>query len=174
MLYNIRMEQQNGRLVYSERNAPKRVLVRSDGALYVLLLIGTFAAIAIGYVLSKRFGIKRLYVQLALYGVLLCAGYVIYRLRLIDYLYELTDTDFRVVQAVGSKQKPIVSVPLGAITEVGAYRQTQAEMEPRTYRGAKERTTAVWFTAEGKLHVVCLNPSDRLKELLSEAAHENR
>ena len=168
------MEQQKHQIVYSERNAPKRAIVRSDGALYVLLLIGTFAAIALGYVLSKRFGIKRLYVQLALYGVLVSAGYLIYRLRLIDYLYELTDTEFRVVQAVGSKQKPIMTVPLSAITEVGAYRQTDAELAPRTYRGVKERTTAVWYTADGKPHVICLNPSDRLKELLSEAAHANR
>ena len=168
------MEQQEQKRIYTERNAPKRAVVRSDGALYVLLLIGTFAAIFLGYTLSKQFGIKRLYVQLALYAILLISGFAIYRLRLVDYLYELTDTEFRVVQAVGTKEKPIVSVPLCAITEVGAYRRTDAQEEPRTFRGARERTTAVWFTAEGKTHVVCLNPSDKLKELLTEAAHANR
>lgn len=173
LVYNGCMEQKD-RIVYSERNAPKRAIVRSDGALYVLLLIGTFAAIALGYVLSKQFGIKRLYVQLALYGVLLIGGYAIYRLRLVDYLYELTEGEFRVVQAVGSKQKPIVTVPLNSITEVGVYRQTDAAMEPRTFRGSREKTTAVWFVSEGKTHVVCLNPSDKLRELLSEAAHADR
>ena len=168
------MEQQRSRVVYSERNAPKRRIVRSDGALYVLLLIGTFGAIALGYVLSKQLGIRRLYVQLALYAVLLAAGYAIYRLRLIDYLYELTDTEFRVTQAVGSKEKPILAVPLSAITEVGAYRQTDAIAEARTYRGSRDRTTAVWFTADGKTHIVCLNASDRLIEKLTEAAHANR
>lgn len=167
------MEQQS-RIVYSERNAPKRMIVRSDGALYVLLLIGVFGAIALGYALSKRFGIQRLHVQIALYGVLLAVGYAIYRLRLIDYIYECTDTEFRVVQAVGNKEKPIVTVPLCAITEVGAYRRTDAEQEPRTYRGAKEKTTAVWFTSDGKLRVVLLNPTDKLREMLSEAAHADR
>ena len=159
---------------YTERNAPKRLIVRSDGALYVLLLIGTLGAIYLAYTLSKQFGVKRLYVQLGLYAILLAVGYSIYRLRLIDYIYELSNTEFRVLQAVGEKQKAIVSVPLDSITEVGPYRETKAEKMPRTYRGARNRTTAVWYTAEGKTHVVCLNPSDKLKELLSEAAHANR
>ena len=168
------MESPKPKTPYTERNAPKRLIVRSDGALYVLLLIGTLGAIGLAYTLSKQFGIKRLYVQLGLYAVLLTVGYAIYRLRLIDYLYELTDTEFRVRQAVGAKEKPIVTVPLSAITEVGPYRASDAQSEPRTYRGAKKNTTAVWFTAEGKTHVVCLNPSDELKNLLSEAAHADR
>ena len=162
------------RIVYTERNAPKRRIVRSDGALYVLLLLGTFGAIALGYVLARQFGIKRLYVQLALYAALLLIGYAIYRLRLVDYVYELTETELRVIQAVGSKQKPIAAVPLSAITEVGTYRRTDAATESRTFRGSKEGTTAVWFRSEGQLHVLCLNASDRLKELLSEAAHADR
>ena len=173
-MYNNRMESQGPNMHYTERNAPKRLIVRSDGALYVLLLVATIGAIFLAYTLSKQFGVKRLYVQLALYAVLLGIGYAIYRLRLIDYIYELTDTEFRVLQAVGEKQKPIVSVPLDAITEVGAYRKTDAAVEPRTYRGAKKNTTAVWYTAEGKTHVVCLNPSDKLRTLLSEAAHADR
>ena len=159
---------------YTERNAPKRRIVRSDGALYFFLLLGTFLTIFLAYWLSKKYGVKRLYVQIALYGILLTVGYAIYRLRLIDYIYELTDTELRVLQAVGNKEKPIVAVPLCTITEIGAYRETDAVTEPRAYRGARKDTTAVWFAAEGKTHVVCLNATDRLKELLTEAAHADR
>ena len=168
------MEQTGTRVRYSERNAPKRAIVRSDGALYVLLLIGTLGAIFLAYTLSKQFGINRLYVQLGLYAVLLIAGFLIYRLRLVDYIYELTDTEFRVLQAVGNKEKPIVTVPLSAITEVGAYRETDGRPEFKTYRGALNRTKTVRYMAGEQMKTICLNPSDRLVELLSEAAHANR
>ena len=173
-MYNSRMENNGTQVRYSERNAPRRAIVRSDGALYVLLLIATLGAIFLAYTLSKQFGINRLYVQLALYASLLALGYAIYRLRLIDYIYELTDAEFRVMQAVGEKKKPIVAVPLSAVTEVGAYRETDAKPDPRTYRGRRNGTTAVWYDAEGEKRVVCLNATDRLKELLSEAAHADR
>lgn len=168
------MEQQETQVKYVERNAPRRAIVRSDGALYVLLLIGTLGTIFLAYTLSRQFGVNRLYVQLGLYAVLLTVGFLIYRMRLIDYLYELTDTEFRVRQAVGSKEKPIVSVPLSSISEVGAYRKTDGRAEYRTYRGALERTTAVRYTVDGQAKAVFLNPSDRLLELLSEAADANR
>ena len=171
MLYNSRMEQHAPQVVYMERNAPKRVVIRSDGALYVLLLLGTFAAIALGHLLAKRFGINRLYVQIGLYATLLCVGYLIYRTRLIDYVYELTGDALIVKQAVGNRQKQIVSVPFCAIREVGPYRKTEAKPEPRTHHGSRAQTTAVWFERDSELRVVLLCASDALKEKLTEADH---
>ena len=157
------------RIVHTERSEPKRRFIRTDGALYVLLLLGAFGVIFLSRVIEARFNVRRLYVQIALYAVLLGVGYLIYRARLVDYLYELYDTELRVVQSVGEKQKAILSVPLDAVTEVGPYRKTDATPVQRTYHGAREKTTAVRFTQEGKAFVLCLNASDTLRERLSEA-----
>ena len=158
-------------IVHTERTEAKRRFVRTDGALYVLLLLGTFAAIFLSQFLADRLGVAKLYVQIGLYAILLGAGYWIYRTRLVEYLYELYDTELRVTQAVGSKLKPLLTVPLADVTEVGAYRKTDARPEQRTFHGAREKTTAVWFTRDGERRVLCLSASDALTKKLSEAVH---
>ena len=161
-------------IVHTERTEPKRKLIRTDGALYVLLLLGTFAAIFLSHVLANRLGMNKLYIQMGLYAILLGTGYWIYRARLVDYLYELYDTELRITQIVGNRQKPILVVPLETITEIGAYRRTDAKSEQRTFHGMQEKTTAVWFTKDGELRVVCLNASDALERKLSEAVHAKK
>lgn len=158
-------------IIHTERTEPKRRFVRTDGALYVLLLLGTLGAIALSFFLSNRLGVNKLYLQIGLYAVLLGAGYWIYRTRLVDYLYELYDTDLRVTQIVGSKQKLLLTVPLDCITEVGPYRKTDAKPAERTFHGAREKTAAVWFTENGERRVLCLNASDALLRKLTEAVH---
>lgn len=158
-------------IVHTERTEPKRGLIRTDGALYVVLLLGTIAAILLSYALANRFGINKLYVQIGLLAILLGTGYWIYRVRLVDYLYELYDTELRVIEIVGKKQKRLLTVPIGRVTEVGPYRKTGAKAERRTFHGARERTTAVWFTENGEQRVACLNASDALSRKLSEAVH---
>ena len=158
-------------IVHTERSSPKRRLIRSDGALYVLLLFGAFGAIALARFLSNRLGVHILAVQIGLYASLVGVGYLIYRMRLVDYLYEYYDTELRVVQAVGAKQKTILSVPIGAVTEVGAYRKTDAKADQRTFHGARKDTTAVWYSRNGERRVLCLNASDALKGKLAEAVH---
>ena len=165
------MERKTPHIVHTERTEPKRRFIRSDGALYVLLLLGTFAAIFLSRLLADRLGVNKLYVQIGLYAVLLGTGYWIYRTRLVDYLYELYDTDLRVTQIVGNRQKQIVSVPLEAVTAVGAYRRTDAKPDQRTFHGAREKTTAVWYQKDGEQRVVCMNASDALRRKLSEAVH---
>ncbi len=158
-------------IVHTERTEPKRGIVRTDGALYVLLLLGTFAAIFLSRLLANRFGVDKLYVQIGLYAVLLGTGYWIYRTRLVDYLYELYDTELRITQIVGKKQKQLLAVPIETVTEVGAFRKTDAKKDPRMFHGAREKTTAVWYRKDGELRVVCMNASDALQRKLSEAAH---
>ena len=165
------MEQKEPRIVYTERNAPKRVVIRSDGALYAVLLLGTFLMIALAHWLASRFGVNRLYVQIGLYATLLGIGYLIYRTRLIDYVYELTDDALIVKQAVGNRRKQIVSVPYSSIREVGPFRKIDAKREPRTFHGAIAQTTAVRFERDGETYVVFLRASDTLKEKLMEAYH---
>ncbi len=171
LVYNSRMEQKGTQIVYTERNAPKRAIVRSDGVLYVLLLLLVFTAIGLSHVLAKQFGINRLYVQLVLYVVLLGVGYAIYRLRLIDYLYELTDRELIVTQAVGSKQKQIARIPFNAIEKIGPFAPSGAKTTLRTYRGKKTDATAIWYTEGETRHVTLLNASDELKRRLTEAIH---
>ena len=158
-------------IVHTERVEPKRKFIRSDGALYVLLLLGVFAAIFLSRVLASALAINVLYVQIVLYAVLLGTGYWIYRARLVDYLYELYDAELRVLEIVGAKRKTLVTVPLTDVTAVGPFEKTDAKPEIRTFRGPRERTTAVWFTRGGQRFVVCLNASDALKEKLTEAVH---
>ena len=161
-------------IIHTERTEPKRGIVRTDGALYVLLLLGTFAAIFLAHILADRLGVNKLYVQIGLYAILLGTGYWIYRTRLVDYLYELYDTDLRITQIVGKKQKRLLSVPLETVTEVGAFRKTDAKPDQRTFQGAREKTTAVWYRKDGELRVVCMNASAALAEKLSEAVHAEK
>ncbi len=165
------MEQKTPHIVYTERISPKRRLIRSDGALYVVLLLGAFLAIFLSRVLAQRFGVLQIFVQIGLYAVLLGTGYWIYRTRLVDYLYELYDAELRVLQVVGAKQKTLLSIPLRAVEEVAPYRKTDARKAVRTFHGARESTVAVWYTEDGERYVACLNASDTMKEKLSEAAH---
>lgn len=171
LLYNSRMERNVPHIVHTERCEPERRFIRSDGALYVLLLLGTFAVIVLSRVIAYYCGVNTLYVQIGLYAVLLGAGYWIYCARLVDYLYELYDYELRIVQVVGKKQKPLRSVPLEAITEVGPYRKSGAKPTVRTYHGRREKTTAVWFTENGEKRVLCLCASEALQKKLSEAIH---
>ena len=161
-------------IVHTERTEPKRGIVRTDGALYVLLLLGTFAAIFLSRLLADRLEVNKLYVQIGLYAVLLGTGYWIYRTRLVDYLYELYDTDLRITQIVGKKQKRLLTVPLETVTEVGAFRKTDAKNDQRTFHGAREKTTAVWYRKDSELRVVCMNASDALTRKLSEAVHAEK
>lgn len=173
-MYNNRMERKMPHIVYTERTAQKRRFIRTDGALYVILLLGIFGAIFLSHVAAKRFGTDPLFVQIGLCAGVLGVGYRIYRVRLIDYLYELYDTDLRICEVVGRKQKQILSVPLDTVTEIGAYRKTGAKAEQRTFHGTREKTTAVWFTKDGEQRVVCLNASDMLMNKLAEAVHADK
>ena len=158
-------------IVHTERTEPKRRFIRTDGALYVLLLLGVFGAIFVSHFLADRFGLSKLYVQIGLYAILLGTGYWIYRARLVDYLYELYDTELRITQVVGNKQKLLLTVPLEAVTEAGLYRKTDAKPEPRTFHGARKNTTAIWFERDGRRYVACVSVSDTMKEKLAEALH---
>ena len=171
MLYNNRMERRMPHIVHTERTEPKRRLIRTDAALYVLLLLGTFVVIFLSFFLANRLGVEKLFVQIGLYAILLGTGYWIYRTRLVEYLYELYDTELKIIQAVGNKQKSILSVPLASVTEVGAYRKTDAKPDQRTFHGARNGTTAVWYRKDGELRVVCLSASEALQRKLTEAVH---
>ncbi len=167
-MYNSRMEQTEPRVIYTERNTPKRVVIRSDGALYAVLLLGTFLMIVLAYRLTARLGINRLYVQIGLYAALLGIGYLIYRVRLTEYVYELTEDTLIIQQAVGKRQRVLVSVPFSAIREIGPYLQTEVKREPRTYHGRRAFTTAIRFERENEDRIVLLRASDTLKEKLAE------
>ena len=165
------MEQKLPHIRYTERIEPKRRFIRTGGALYLVLLLGAFAAIFLSRALAAWLQIKTLYVQIVLFGLLLGTWYWVYRTRLVEYLYELYDSEFCVVQAVGEKKKTILTVPLSAVAEVGPYRKTDAKPTLVTFHGRREETTAIWFSENGKLWVACLNASDTMKEKLSEALH---
>ncbi len=171
LVYNSRMEQKTPEIGYTERNTAKRRIIRSDGALYLLLLLLTFGLVALTYVLAQRLQINRLYLQIGLYAVLLAVGYAVYRLRLVDYLYELTDQALVVSQTVGNKQKRIAEIPFSAIEEIGAYRKDDAVQAISAYRGKKDEATAIWFREDGNRQILLLNASETLKEKLTEAMY---
>lgn len=158
-------------IVHTERCEPERRLIRSDGALYVLLLIGTIGVIILSRVLAVKLGIDTLWMQIALYAVLLGTGYLIYRTRLVDYLYELYDTELKIIRAVGKKQTSLLTVPLKDVTKVGPYEPGDAKPTVCAYHGAKAKTTAIWFTENGERRVLCICASDALKTKLAEATH---
>ena len=157
---------------YSELSEPKRRIIRSDAALFVLLLLGAIGCIALSHYLSDRFGVLRIIFQLSLYGVLLAGGYLIYRFRIVSYRYTLSDSQFLVTQVVGNRTKDLFTVPIEAIVSVGV--DEHAISEGRTYVGSRKNTFAVTYRKDGELRTLFLSGSDRLRELIEEQIHDGR
>ncbi len=154
-------------LVCMEKSEPKRRFVRSDGALYVLLLMAVIGIIVAGNALSDRWQLPRLFVQLSLYAILLAIGWLVYRYCLVSFRYTLTQRMFRVERIVGRKERAEENVHLSDIAWIRLAADPACDIRRarRVYTGKRKNTLAVGIRA-AKQYTLLISPSDELKEKL--------
>lgn len=150
------------RHVALEKAVPKRRIVRSDGALYVLLLASVVLIIMAGNVLSSLWSIPRLPVQVALYAILLVIGYVVYRRCIVTFRYALTDRMLAVDRIVGRKERSEENVHLLDIVAIHPLQQARGALGKcrGLYVNSKRDALAVTVQAAGKRYTILMSPSE--------------
>jgi hypothetical protein len=88
------MEEMIYNVIATQVVAPKKRHIRSEGALYALLVVGALLIIGLGNRLQGLLKLPPVLVQAVLYGLLIAMGYWVLRFRLTSYRYTLTDRAF--------------------------------------------------------------------------------
>ena len=161
-IYNKHMENsvvQNH--VMGEKVEPARRFIRSDGALYALLLLLTLGVITAANALNALWALPRLAVQLTLYLILFGLGYFVYRRYLVCFYYTLTDRMFSVDRIVGKKRRGDESVHLADVVAIRPYPQAQGDLGKlrKLYVDNKGKTLALTVVAAGKRFTLLISPS---------------
>ena len=123
-------------LLAMETVEPNRRLVRSSGALYTVLLLLVFGAMAAANALNTRFEIPRMAAEMPLYALIALYGWYAHEFDLTSYRYTLTDRVFAVERIVGGRERGGAAVELADILEI--MPATDVRME----RTRKERWSA--------------------------------
>lgn len=157
------MEERVQNLVFMERAEPRRRFIRSDGALYVLLLIFVFGVILSGNYVSARYEVPRFFVQLTLYALLLGLGYWLYRTQLVAFRYTVTDRMLSVTRLVGKKERADAHIRLSDIVSIRPFAELDAAKAgklQRVYVGRRADALAVTYAAGGARSTLLLSPSE--------------
>lgn len=159
-------------LLHTEVVSPKRRLIRSDGAFFALLCCGAFLIITLGNGIISLLGATALYVQIAMYTLLLGGGYLVYRFRLQQMRYTLTDKGFYAAFVTGKGERPAAEAALEDIFFAGPYDEERLKKEgcgcgPRIWVGKKEETLMLLYKEKGKTRALCISPGEELKTLLT-------
>ncbi|MDD3400569.1 MAG: hypothetical protein PHT58_02890 [Eubacteriales bacterium] len=149
-------------LVHTEVSSPTPRFVRSNGALYALLLFSVFGVIFLGNWLSRTLNINEGYIQIGMYSVLLVVAILVYRFRLTAFRYTITDKALYIDKVTGKREQNLYKLPL---RDISAVEQATAKVRaPRTYCG--KRASATKVTCLGKVYLI--SATDSLKEKLVE------
>lgn len=160
-------------VIVTEVAAPEKKHIRSEGALYALLVLGALAIIGFGNRLQTWLDLPPVLVQGAMYGLLIGLGYWVMRFRLTSHRYTLTDRAFFVTRLAGRSEKLVAEVPLEAIEYAGPYdgaklKALGARMGPNVRTGKIEETTMLLYREDGALWCLCLSAGETLKGKLTE------
>ena len=110
--YNIHMDESNiVDLIAMETVAPKRRIIRSEGAIYIALILLIIGSISLGNLLYDRLSISRYITQPILYIIFAVCGYLLYKRHYISYRYTLTNEELA-IERIGNTEKTIAAIPL--------------------------------------------------------------
>ncbi|MEN6418949.1 MAG: hypothetical protein ABFC73_08525 [Clostridiaceae bacterium] len=172
--YNVSMDENDVQnLICMENASPKPRVIRSTGALYVVLLLLAIGSIAAANALEERLQIPREYPQIALYALLLFAGWYVYRFRLTTFRYTLTDRVFAIDRLTGQAERAEERVLLGEILQVEGFASAQ---NSKSRLGAlrnrsilpRKKSTAIRYRDGGEELTLLISPSEALLEQLNE------
>ena len=157
----------------TEVAAPQKKYIRSEGALYALLVLGALGIIGFGNRLQALLDLPPVLVQGTMYGLLIGLGYWVMRYKLTSHRYTLTDRAFFVTRLTGRSEKLIAEVPLEAIEYAGPYdgaklKALGCRMGPNVRTGKLEETTMLLYREDGALQCLCLSPGETMKGKLTE------
>ena len=161
-------------LICMENVSPKRRVIRSAGALYVVLLLLAVGSIAAANALEEHLQIPREYSQIALYALLIAAGWYIYRFRLTTFRYTLTDSFFSIDRLTGRSERAEERLSLSDITDIGiALPEHRTGIRRRAIRNRsilpEKKSTAIRYRENGEERILLISPSeDMLEKLLAQ------
>ena len=160
-------------VIVTEVASPEKKFIRSEGALYALLVVGALLVIGLGNRLQAALDLPPVLVQGTLYALLIVLGYCVVRFRLTSFRYTLTDRGFFVTKLAGKSEKLLAEIPLEAIEYAGPYdgaklKELGCRMGPSVRVGKLEDTTLLVYRAEGALQCLCLSAGEKLKGKLTE------
>ncbi len=138
--------------IMTEKALQKRRRIRSDGALYALLLLCVFTVIFLGNLACAAWDWPYVAVQVPLYVLLAAGGYLLYRYCLTEFSYVLTDRMLTVDRVIGRKTKPDVQIHLCDIRAIYPYEKAAA-MDGKIfalYTGKRKDTVAVIYDTHMK------------------------
>lgn len=153
----------------TELCVPQKRILRSDGALYLVLLGGVILVILLANYICKKTSFPSLPVHAVLYAVLLGIGYLVYRKRLVSYRYLLFDDAFEAYRVVGTREKLLAAISLNRITSMGAFAPSDAKNDARAFVGKRDAALCIRYTDEaGVLRALCISPTEPLRAMLLE------
>ena len=160
-------------VIATEVAAPEKKHIRSEGALYVLLVLGALMVIGLGNRIQVWLDLPPVLVQGTMYVLLIGLGYYVMRFRLTSHRYTLTDRAFFVTRLSGKSEKLVAEIPLSAIEYAGPYdgarlKALGCSMGPNVRTGRIEETTMLLYREEGALQCLCLSAGETLKGKLTE------
>ena len=171
--YSIHMEDMVYDVIATELAAPEKRYIRSEGALYALLVLGALAVIGLGNRLQAVLDLPPVLVQGILYALLIGLGWWVMRHRLTSYRYTLTDKAFFVTRLAGRSERLMAEIPLEAIEYAGPYDEAKLKalgcrMGANVRTGKIENTTMLLYWEGGALQCLCLSAGEKLKGKLTE------
>ena len=166
-------------LIHTELAQPKHRFIRSDGGLYVLMLIGIFFVVGFATPIANAIGMVPAVLHWILYFVLIVLGVVIYRTRLTSWRYSLTSEGFYVDRVSGKREKAEIEIPLKRIEFIGPFDRARLEKEgrkpgPNVRWGKFEDSLMILYTEDKLKKAVCITPSQALRDKLEEPWKTNK
>ncbi len=160
-------------VIATEVVAPEKKHIRSEGALYALLVVGALVIIGFGNRLQTLLDLPPVLVQGTMYALLIGLGYYVMRFRLTGHRYTLTDRAFFVTRLSGKSGRLMAEIPLDAIEYAGPYdgaklKELGCRMGPNVRTGKIEETTMLIYREDGALQCLCLSAGETLKGKLTE------
>ena len=156
-------------LICMETVAPKRRFRHSAGAAYIILILMMIGAISLANLIEARWQIPRIYIQPALYLLIVgCAVYV-YRFHTITYRYTLTEEVFVIEQISISKTRLITTLSLNDVQEISANRSESYPKAKRHNASVLPKTNSIFITvdSEGSARSYLISPSEEFIHLLN-------
>ena len=160
-------------VIVTEVASPEKKHIRSESALYALLVLGVLLVIGLGNRLVSWLDLPPVLIQGTLYAVLLGLGYWVLRFRLTGHRYTLTDKAFFVTRLTGRSEKLVAQVPLENIEYAGPYdraklRALGCSPGPNVRVGKLETTTMLIYREGETRRCLCLSAKEELKGKLTE------
>lgn len=167
--YNGHMEENDVlTLIAMETAEPKRKLIRSAGAVYVVLIALIIGTISLANLLYARWQIPRYVVQPPIYVLIAICGVYAYQKHYLSYRYTLTDRMFAIERIAGSGERTMVAISLYEITNIAPYERGNAQEGIRNASVLPRwRSVLILLEENGRESAYRISPSEEFLEQLN-------